>query len=32
MGLSVLLDTHVVLWALASPNRLSVPARALIRL
>ncbi len=30
MGLSVLLDTHVVLWAFASPDRLSPPARALL--
>lgn len=30
MGLSVLLDTHVVLWAFASPDRLSPAARALL--
>lgn len=30
MGLSVLLDTHVVLWAFANPNRLSPTARALL--
>ncbi len=30
MGLSVLLDTHVVLWAFASPDRLSPIARALL--
>jgi PIN domain nuclease of toxin-antitoxin system len=30
MGLSVLLDTHVVLWAMASPSKLSPTARALL--
>jgi len=30
MELSVLLDTHVLLWAFASPDRLSLPARALL--
>lgn len=30
MGLSVLLDTHVVLWAFAAPNMLSPMARALL--
>lgn len=30
MGLSVLLDTHVVLWAFANPDRLSPTARALL--
>jgi PIN domain nuclease of toxin-antitoxin system len=30
MGVSVLLDTHVVLWAFASPDRLSPAARALL--
>lgn len=30
MGLSVLLDTHVVLWAVASPDRLSPAARVLL--
>jgi len=30
VGLSVLLDTHVLLWAFASPDRLSPPARALL--
>lgn len=30
MGVNVLLDTHVVLWAFASPDRLSPPVRALL--
>jgi len=30
MGLSVLLDTPVLLWAFASPDRLSPPARTLL--
>ena len=30
MGLSVLLDTHVVLWAFSNPNRLSLTARTLL--
>jgi PIN domain nuclease of toxin-antitoxin system len=30
MELRVLLDTHVVLWAVASPDRLSPPARTLL--
>ena len=30
MELSVLLDTHVILWAFASPDRLSPPVRALL--
>jgi PIN domain nuclease of toxin-antitoxin system len=30
MGLSVLLDTHVVLWAFASPDKLSPEARTLL--
>ncbi len=30
MGVSVLLDTHVILWAFASPNKLSPSVRALL--
>lgn len=30
MGLSVLLDTHVLLWALATPDKLSTAARSLL--
>jgi PIN domain nuclease of toxin-antitoxin system len=30
MGVSVLLDTHVLLWAFASPDRLSPPVHALL--
>ena len=30
MGLSVLIDTHVLLWAFASPDRLSPRARAIL--
>lgn len=30
MGLSVLLDTHVVLWAFSSPHKLSSAARTLL--
>jgi PIN domain nuclease of toxin-antitoxin system len=30
MGVSVLLDTHVVLWAFSSPDKLSPAARTLI--
>jgi len=30
MELSVLFDTHVILWAFASPDKLSPPARALL--
>ncbi len=30
MELSVLLDTHVILWAFASPDKLSPPVRALL--
>jgi PIN domain nuclease of toxin-antitoxin system len=31
MGVSVLLDTHVLLWALLSPGRLSARALALLK-
>lgn len=30
MGMSILLDTHVVIWAFASPARLSLVARSLL--
>lgn len=30
MGVSVLLDTHAVLWAIASPDKLSPSVRALL--
>jgi PIN domain nuclease of toxin-antitoxin system len=31
MGVSVLLDTHVLLWAFLSPDRLSTRARTLLK-